>query len=386
MQLVFSNHTAPLTINSSIFLAGPTPRSLDIVDWRREAVKILEELNYTGVVYIPCPDFVWNKNSNFAENWDYDSQVLWEMKHRSLADKIVFWVPRDINGGMPAFTTNIEFGEDLDSQKMIYGRPNNAEKCKYMDKRVEGNNMPVFVELEAMLKYAVDKLGQGSLRVNGETNVPLIVWNTPQFQGWYSNLKEAGNALVDAQVLKVHVIKEKVFGFSLWVNVWVGAEGRMKENEILFARPDISTIVAYHRGKEDRVVLIKEFRSNVNNKSGYIYELPGGSNLNSPGNTATLAQHEFFEETGVFIKDVSRFKHVATKQMAATFTIFKNAVYSLELSDEEFEVLKKAEKEGTIFGEDSEERTQVVIKTVKDLMKEDVDFSMIGSIIVALQK
>ena len=41
----------------SIFLAGPTPRSNDIKSWREEAIKILEQLEFEGIVYIPECNF-----------------------------------------------------------------------------------------------------------------------------------------------------------------------------------------------------------------------------------------------------------------------------------------------------------------------------------------
>ena len=34
---------------------------------------------------------------------------------------------------MPAFTTNVEFGEDYKSGKMLYGRPDWALKNNYLD-------------------------------------------------------------------------------------------------------------------------------------------------------------------------------------------------------------------------------------------------------------
>lgn len=34
---------------------------------------------------------------------------------------------------LPAFTTNVEFGYWLHSGKVIYGRPDNASKIKYLD-------------------------------------------------------------------------------------------------------------------------------------------------------------------------------------------------------------------------------------------------------------
>ena len=34
---------------------------------------------------------------------------------------------------MPAFTTNVEFGRYIGSGRVVYGRPDNAEKCRYLD-------------------------------------------------------------------------------------------------------------------------------------------------------------------------------------------------------------------------------------------------------------
>ena len=37
----------------SIFLGGPTPREENVASWRTEACKILEEMQFDGVVYVP---------------------------------------------------------------------------------------------------------------------------------------------------------------------------------------------------------------------------------------------------------------------------------------------------------------------------------------------
>ena len=50
----------------------------------------------------------------------------------NVSNVISFWIPRKLPE-MPAFTTNIEFGYWLKSGKIIYGRPNNAEKIRYLD-------------------------------------------------------------------------------------------------------------------------------------------------------------------------------------------------------------------------------------------------------------
>jgi hypothetical protein len=36
-----------------IFLAGPSPRNNNVISWRKEALKILEELNHQGMVFVP---------------------------------------------------------------------------------------------------------------------------------------------------------------------------------------------------------------------------------------------------------------------------------------------------------------------------------------------
>ena len=64
------------------------------------------------------------------------------------------------------------------------------------------------------------------------------------------------------------------------------------------------------------------------------------------------AQHEFFEETGLFIQEESRFQLCGSHQLAATFTTHKNHVFKIELNSEEFSQLKKFEEAKVVHGED----------------------------------
>ena len=57
---------------------------------------------------------------------------MWERIALTDATVILFWVPRKLPD-MAAFTTNVEFGYWLHSWKVIYGRPNDASKIKYLD-------------------------------------------------------------------------------------------------------------------------------------------------------------------------------------------------------------------------------------------------------------
>lgn len=109
----------------SIFLAGPTPRGENVISWRTEACEILKQLGFDGVVYVP-------EYSTWKPKDDYVDQAMWERIALTNATVILFWVPRKLPN-MGAFTTNVEFGYWLHSGKVIYGRPNDASKIKYLD-------------------------------------------------------------------------------------------------------------------------------------------------------------------------------------------------------------------------------------------------------------
>lgn len=133
--------------NPSIFLAGPTTRGIEQTPWRQEAIKILQELNFNGVVYYP-------ETENKKDNYDYVNQTEWEREALFNADIIIFWIPRKLPEN-PAFTTNVEFGYWMakNSSKVLYGRPENSEKNKYLDwlytketKRIPENNLKNLLE------------------------------------------------------------------------------------------------------------------------------------------------------------------------------------------------------------------------------------------------
>jgi hypothetical protein len=126
MQVNYSDEE-PILTGKSIFLAGPTPRKASVQSWRPGAVKIIDELGFGGIVYVPerkIPD----------SNYDYLKQVEWEYTCLEQASMIVFWVPRSLTD-MPGFVTNTEIGFWLAKtpNKVLYGRPDWAEKCGYQD-------------------------------------------------------------------------------------------------------------------------------------------------------------------------------------------------------------------------------------------------------------
>ena len=126
MEINYSDKDVIINNKKSIFLAGPTPRDEETISWRIEAIEYLKEKNFDGVVYIPEDEFV-RKN-------DYIDQAEWEREALTNSSVIVFWVPRELKK-MPAFTTNVEFGYYIAkrAEAIIYGRPDNAIKIKYLD-------------------------------------------------------------------------------------------------------------------------------------------------------------------------------------------------------------------------------------------------------------
>lgn len=136
----------------SIFLAGPSPRSIDVHSWRPRALAILKYLGYEGIVYLP--------ETNLEDKeFNYDDQIEWETEALANAEVIVFWIPRKLPE-MPGFTTNVEFGEWFKSGKIVYGRPDSSEKNKYLDKRytMHTGEKPEN-NLEDVLKKAILKTG-----------------------------------------------------------------------------------------------------------------------------------------------------------------------------------------------------------------------------------
>lgn len=111
--------------DKSIFLAGPTPRGKDAVSWRKEACIFLQNSGFDGIVYVP-------EYSSWKPKESYVDQAMWEREALTNATVILFWIPRQLPN-MPAFTTNVEFGYWLHTGKVLYGRPDNAEKIKYLD-------------------------------------------------------------------------------------------------------------------------------------------------------------------------------------------------------------------------------------------------------------
>lgn len=392
MQIVYTGEEAPEKITKSIFLAGPSlrPNQLGHIDqWRQDAYQILNDIGFDGVVFSPE-----NRDNKFLENFDYDDQVEWEDKHLNMADCIVFWVPRDLsedkdgNPKLPAFTTNIEWGVWCHSGKVVFGAPKGADKIKYLQYYADLYKIPSADNLTETLRHALEMVGDGAERTGTERSVPLFIWNTDSFKNWYRAQTEAGNELREAKLIFNFRPKDENFVF-LWilkVTMYVGSEKRLKKDEFVLSRTDISSVVLWKREKElqeCKVAIVKEYRPCAATKDGFIREAPSGSSANEDDTAKEAAVQEIHEETGLMIK-IKNLKKVGARQMFGTLSAHKSHLYSYELDDEELKWLEA--QKGIVHGDIAvTERTFIEVYTVQELLSNsDLDWSNIGMILSIL--
>ncbi|MGR6997628.1 NUDIX hydrolase [Yinghuangia aomiensis] len=245
------------------------------------------------VVFVP-------ESSTGAFTADYDDQIGWELRWLSAADQVLFWVPRDL-GTLPGLTTNDEWGWLKDSGRAVFGSPPDAAKVRYQREYARNHGIPLADTLDAAVRAVLGRIGTGAPRADGERHVPLLVWSAPEFRHWYAAQRAAGNTLRDAGVVWTLRVSGALVYWAARVSVAIAAEGgRIKDNEVVVGRPDISAVVLYRRGatvRDTQLVMVREFRSPGCASDGYVHEFPGGSGrFADPEQTARA---ELAEETGL---------------------------------------------------------------------------------------
>ncbi len=377
-----------------IFLAGPTPRSASVPSWRPRAIALLQPLlPATSLLLAPEP-----KDGQYLH--DYDEQVSWEEAGLCAADVILFWIPRDM-GTLPGLTTNIEWGVWRATGKCVLGFPESAASCRYLEHEARKLGVPVFRTLEETVRGAAElALRLSSLspagavaRDGAELNVPNQIHAVNSVSSWLANQRRLGNGLVKARadwVVGQPGQRPVVVGMSVAVSI-ASEAGRVKDNECVVFRSDVSTVALLHRGQgqDVKVVLVKEFRSAANNESGYVVELPGGSSFDPSHTPEDIAVDEVAEETGLSIER-SRFVPVRPAQLCATLLAHRSHLFAVEITASELEAIAEKQRAGVVMGVEGDgERTTVLTARLQDLVQgtdevaRSMDWSQIGQCVAA---
>lgn len=407
MKPVFARQPFPDEVDSSIFLAGPTPRKPEVESWRPQALEFLRKMGYEGHVFVPeSPDFRFTDWANpigeppeielplheAALRWK--RQVQWEEEGLNRADLILFWIPRDM-ATMPALTTNNEFGNWIvrDPAKVVLAVPPGAPHTSYQLHQAIEEGLQTFDDLADALAHC-SLLLKAEPRRGGECCVPRHIWRHPAFKQWYEAQRFAGNDLRGGRVswtFRVGPGKKHLFCFAYHAKVWVKEEDRVKENEFVLGRPDISTVVAYATPpggslENTYVVLGREFRTPAANMECFVYEPPSGSSFKPGFTPQQLAAAEFAEETGIKISP-DRFKEVEARQVASTLSSHSSHLFAVELTVEELDQAIARERSKAVEGvEEDTERVQVRVRSVREIRGDMglVDWSAYGQILAAL--
>jgi hypothetical protein len=141
IKIVMAREAIPT--GPSVFLAGPTPaQGSDTPSWRPDAIQVLADAwPGPGLLTVLSPESRGGVRATL-----YKNQFYWEMRARSLATAIMFWVPRDART-MPGFTTNVELGFDLGRNRLVVlGCPPDCpdpERNRYLIALAEMEGAPV---------------------------------------------------------------------------------------------------------------------------------------------------------------------------------------------------------------------------------------------------
>lgn len=385
MQIVYTCQSLPGTIVKSVFLAGPSLRKGQehLVSWRKKALSVLDALGYDGVVFVPE-----SEDGNWDE-LDYKTVNDWETKCLAIADNIIFYINRDVEAGLLGLTTNDEFGFWKTSGKCILCTEPNADSVRYQETWAEKLKIPIYHDLYNGALHVIKLQGDGAERIDGERCVPLYIWEHPGFQSWYGNLRAAGNVLAEAKVEDVFLLPNgKVFSFRLWCNIYIDAEKRYKNNEFFITRNDISSCVLYYPRPdpmETDIIIVKEFRTPGNNKTGYVYEVPGGSSFKPGIDMKETIIEEIHEETG-FRLNISKLEFCGNRQLAATMLTHQSHLWAYELDAYELEEMKRLTI-GTHGVAADTELTYVEVKKIHQLLADGLlDWSNLGQVLSVVIK
>ena len=351
--------------------SAPDP-SASATPWQPAVIAMLQErwvIDGRLVVLVPQP-------ASGACNDVGGTLIDWYDRALNVADVTLFWWP---DGADPAvLSTNLAGWHD--SQRVVHGAP---PQSRYLLQCADRHGISAATTLAGTVRAVLDKIGTGARRSAGEREVPLPVWRSPSFQRWYAAQTSAGNKLLSARqvwTFSTGPQKRSLLYWALHVHVYVRAEDRVKSNEVVISRPDISVVALYQRGAiidDTTIVLVREFRSSASTPDGFVHELPGGSGT-AAADALNQAVCEAEEETGLAI-DIQRIRVHGDRQLAATMSAHHAYLFAAEITDGELARLHATRS--TPHGVGDTERTWIEITTFGEIRRSRlVDWATLGMI------
>lgn len=369
----------PGSWDACVLIAGSAPGPASSAPpWQPEVMALLRE-RWQGdgplVVFAPEPGGC-DRDDAVGELIDWYDRAF------DVADVVMFWWPDDSDPRlMPATLTAWK-----DSERVVHGAPPHAPRGRRLLDYAVGHAISTATTPVGLVSAALDKIGAGARRRAGEREVPLSVWRTRSFQRWYAAQTSAGNTLLGARQVWTFSTgpgKRFLLYWALHVRVHVRAEDRVKSNEVVISRPDISVMALYQRGAtidDTIIVLVREFRSPASTPDGLVHELPGGSGAEA--DALDQAVHETEEETGLAI-DVQRIRAHGSRQLAATMSAHHAHLFAAEITPGELARLRAAQS--APHGSGDTEQTWPEITTFAEIRRNRlVDWATLGMIAEAI--
>jgi 8-oxo-dGTP pyrophosphatase MutT (NUDIX family) len=302
---------------------------------------------------------------------------------RDLADVVMFWWPSDVDRRL----VSESLAAWSDGHRAVHGTPAGTGLSDQLSRYASCHPDAVAGTLGDLVGVALGRIGAGAHRVAGERDVPLDVWRTSSFQRWYSAQAGAGNTLLSARpvwTFSAGPDQGMLMYWALHVSMYVRAEERVKSNEVVISRPDISVMALYQRGAtidDTVVVLVREYRSPASTPDGFVHELPGGSAAAEPS-PLDQAIAETAEETGLTI-GLHRIRAHSSRQLAATMSAHHAHLFSAEITGEELVQLRASQAKP--HGAGDTERTWPEITTFGELRRQHLaDWATLGMIAEAV--
>ena len=384
-QVLCALEPLPPAFSASIFLGGVPGR------WRREAVELLCQAGFDGVMIVPEPRRRQAPGSASAEPLDPERLSQWQEEALRHSDALLLWLG---DGGAHDPEVAELWGQWQRSSRVSLGAP--AATDSAIRRTASRQRIPVHATLAETVTHCLSLLHPGALRRGGERAVPLILWRSPGFQSWYKALRAAGHRLDDAQLEWNYRSKSAGRPPLLWAmrpRVFLPSEHRHKSGEVVVGRSDVSATVLYYRQglrrAETIVALVREFRSAVRNHKGYGLMLPGGSAAQATEreqDARVTALKEVAEETGLRLAPTQLQEVPAgDRQLAASLSCHHSHLFRAELSEGQLHQLRATAAAGRPLGANPNERCFVTLRTLRELQEDpDLDWSQLGMLLHAL--